>query len=46
MPRMLEPLGVVTGTGDQFISDARVRKTGQRVISEHLCMPATQLVIR
>ena len=38
--RMLEPLGTVTSTGDQFISEATVKKQ-VRVISEHLCMPAT-----
>ena len=42
MPRMLEPLSILTGIRGQFISETTVRKTGQTVISEHLCMPATQ----
>ena len=42
MPRMFQY--VVAGTEAQFISKATVRKTGQRMISEHLCMPATQLL--
>ena len=46
MPRMLEPLGILTWTRSQFISETIMRKTGQIVISEHLCMPATQLFIR
>ena len=46
MSRMLEAFGIVTGTRGQFISETRMKKTGQRVISEHLCMSATELVIR
>ena len=46
MPRMLEPLGILTRTGSQFISKTIMRKIGQVVISEHFCIPATQLVIR
>ena len=41
MPRMLESLGILTGIGGQFISETTVRKTGWRVITKHLCMPAT-----
>ena len=36
--------GILTGTGSQFISEATVRKTDPRVISERICMPATQLL--
>ena len=32
---------ILTGTRGQFISETIVRKTGQTVISEHICMPAT-----
>ena len=42
MPRMLEPLSILTGTRGQFISKTTVRKTVETVISEHLCMAATQ----
>ena len=38
MPRMLKPLSILTGTRGQFISEITVRKTGETVISEHLCI--------
>ena len=34
MPRMLEPLSVLTGTRGQFITEATVRKPGQTAISK------------
>ena len=43
---MLDLFSVVTGTEGQFISEATVKKTSLRVISENFDMTATQLVIR
>ena len=44
IPWMFDLTSVVTGAEGQFISEATVKETSVRVISEHINMPATQLL--
>ena len=46
MPWMLDLLSAASGKEDQFISETTVEKMSLRVISEHLDMPASQLLVR
>ena len=46
MPWMHDLLSVDSGTEDQFLSETTVEKMSLRVISEHLDMPVSQLLVR